>query len=46
MVTISEAPDAQTAVATVLGAANLGNVRTETFPAFSDSDMMSIIGKL
>jgi uncharacterized protein with GYD domain len=46
MVTIIEAPDAQTATAAVLAAARLGNVRTETFPAFSESDMMSIIGKL
>jgi len=46
MVTIGEAPDAQTAMAAVLAAASLGNIRTETFPAFSESDMTSIIGKL
>jgi uncharacterized protein with GYD domain len=46
MVTITEAPDAQTAMAAELAATSLGNIRTETFPAFSDSDMTSIIGKL
>jgi uncharacterized protein with GYD domain len=46
MVTISEAPDTQTATAAVLAAASLGNVRTQTFPAFSESDMTSIIEKL
>jgi len=46
MVTITEAPDAQTAVAAELAAASLGNIRTETFPAFSDGDMTSIVGKL
>jgi uncharacterized protein with GYD domain len=46
MVTISEAPDTQTAMASVLAAASSGNIHTETFPAFSDSDMTSIIGKL
>jgi uncharacterized protein with GYD domain len=46
MVTTIEAPDAQTATAAVLAATSVGNVRTETFPAFSESEMTSIIGKL
>jgi uncharacterized protein with GYD domain len=46
MVTITEAPDTQTAMAAELAAASLGNIRIETFPAFSDGDMTSIIGKV
>lgn len=46
MVTTIEAPDAQTATAALLAAVSSGNVRTETFPAFSEREMASIIGKL
>jgi uncharacterized protein with GYD domain len=46
MVTTIEAPDAQTATAALLAATSLGNIRTETFLAFSESEMTSIIQKL
>jgi uncharacterized protein with GYD domain len=46
MVTTIEAPDAQTAMASMLAATSLGNIRTETFPAFSEREMTSIFQKL
>jgi len=42
-VSIIEAPDAQTAMAAVLAIGSLGNVRTETLPAFSEREMTSIL---
>jgi len=45
-VTIVEAPDDMTATALALSLGKLGNVRTETLPAFSAADMKTIIGKL
>jgi len=43
LVTAIEAPDAQTAMASLLALAGLGNVRTETLPAFSEREMTSIL---
>jgi uncharacterized protein with GYD domain len=45
-VSIIEAPDAQTAMAAVLAIGSLGNVRTETLPAFSEREMTSILDKV
>ena len=41
---IVEAPDNTAAVALSLG--KLGNIRTQTLPAFSAADMNTIIGKM
>lgn len=41
-----EAPDAQTATAAMLVDCSFGNVRSITFPAFSESEMKSILQKL
>lgn len=46
LVATFEAPDAQTATAAMLADCSVGNVRTETFPAFSESEMTSILQKL
>jgi uncharacterized protein with GYD domain len=43
LVATFEAPDAQTATAAMLVDCGFGNVRTETFPAFSESEMTSIL---
>jgi uncharacterized protein with GYD domain len=45
-VTIIEAPDTATATALALSLGKLGNVRTQTLPAFSAADMETIIGKM
>jgi uncharacterized protein with GYD domain len=45
-VTIIEAPDDMTATALALSLGKLGNVRTQTLPAFSAADMQTIIGKM
>ena len=46
LVAAFEAPDAQTATAAMLADCSFGNVRTETFPAFSESEMTSILQKV
>lgn len=46
IVTTIQAPDEQTAMAALLAAASLGNVRTETLHAFDESEMQSILQKL
>jgi uncharacterized protein with GYD domain len=46
LVTIIEAPDAQTVMAALIAVAGLGNVRTETLPAFSEKEMSSILEKV
>ena len=46
IVAIFEAPDAQAATAAMLVDCSFGNVRTETFPAFSEREMMSILQRL
>jgi len=45
-VTILEAPDDMTATALALRLGKLGNVRTQTLPAFSAADMKKIIDKM
>jgi uncharacterized protein with GYD domain len=45
-VTILEAPDDMTATVLALSLGKLGNVRTQTLPAFSAADMKKIIGKV
>ena len=42
---ISEAPDAQTVTAAMLALASLGNVRTQTLPAFDSAQVKEIIAK-
>ena len=46
LVTTIEAPDAQTVMAALIAVAGLGNVRTETLPAFSEKEMSSILEKV
>ncbi|MGZ3638815.1 MAG: GYD domain-containing protein [Ktedonobacterales bacterium] len=46
IVATMEAPDEQTAMATLLAVSGLGNVRTETLRAFNESEMQSIIQKV
>jgi uncharacterized protein with GYD domain len=46
LVTIIEAADAQTVMAALIAVAGLGNVRTETLPAFSEKEMSSILEKV
>ena len=46
LVATIEAPDDQTAMAALLALSGLGNVRTETLPAFSETEMESIIQKM
>ena len=41
-----EAPDAQTAMAALIALGGVGNVRTETLPAFSEREMNSILEKV
>ena len=45
-VIIMEAADDETAVATMLGLASLGNVRTQTLRAFNPSEVKEIISKV
>ena len=46
IVTAIEAPDAQTAMASLIALAGVGNVRTETLPAFSEREMTAILEKV
>jgi uncharacterized protein with GYD domain len=46
VVTILEAPDAATVTALGLSAGALGNVRTQTLPAFSAAEMGTILSKM
>jgi uncharacterized protein with GYD domain len=46
IVTTIDAPDEQTAMAALLAVAGLGNVRTQTLRAFSESEMQSIIQRI
>jgi len=46
LVTILEAPDAQTASSVMLAIGALGNVRTLSMPAYTTNEMASIVGKL
>lgn len=41
-----DAPDDQTAMATLLAVGGLGNVRTETLHAFNETEMAAILQKL
>jgi len=41
-----EAPDAATVTAAILSLGALGNVRTQTLPAFSADEMKGILGKI
>ena len=41
-----EAPDAATVTAAMLSLGALGNVRTQTLPAFSGDEMKGILGKI
>jgi uncharacterized protein with GYD domain len=41
-----EAPDAETVTALHLSVGALGNVRTQTLPAFSADEMAGILGKM
>ncbi len=46
IVTVAEFPDEQTGMAELLALGSLGNVRTETLRAFSESEMEAIIKKI
>ena len=46
IVTIVDAPDAETATALLLGVGSLGNVRTQTLQGFSAEEINGIIAKL
>ena len=46
IVTIVDAPDAETATALLLGVGSLGNVRTHTLQGFSAEEINGIIAKL
>jgi uncharacterized protein with GYD domain len=43
LVTTIEAPDGETAMAALIALGGVGNVRTETLPAFSEREMTSIL---
>lgn len=43
---LTEAPDEQTATASLLRVGSLGNVRTETLRAFNEEEMKQIIEKV
>ena len=45
-ITIIEAQDVMTATAAALSLSKLGNVRTQTLPAFSATEMQTIISKM
>ena len=45
-VVISEAPDAETAAKIALATGSLGNVRTETFRAFTEEEFRKIVSEL
>ena len=44
-VLVMQAPDAQTVTAAMLALASLGNVRTQTLPAFDAAQVKDIIAK-
>ena len=46
IVTVIDAPDDATITALGLSAGSLGNVRTQTLRAFSETEMKAIIGKM
>ena len=46
IVTIVDAPDAETATALLLGVGSLGNVRTQTLQGFSAEQISGILSKL
>ena len=46
IVTVIDAPDAESVTALGLATGSLGNVRTQTLRAFNASEMTKIIGKL
>jgi uncharacterized protein with GYD domain len=46
IVAMIDAPDDQTAMATLLAVGGLGNVRTETLRAFDESEMSAILQKM
>lgn len=46
IVTMIDAPDDQTAMATLLAVGGLGNVRTETLRAFDEAEMSAILQKV
>jgi uncharacterized protein with GYD domain len=46
IVTTIEAPDDQTAMAALIAVGGLGNVRTETLRAFSETEMAAILQKV
>jgi uncharacterized protein with GYD domain len=46
MVSILEAPDLETVTALCLSVGKLGNVRTETLPAFDNAGMEAILKKV
>jgi uncharacterized protein with GYD domain len=46
MVSILEAPNAETVTAIGLSVGKLGNVRTETLPAFDNAGMEAILKKV
>jgi uncharacterized protein with GYD domain len=45
-VVVCEAPDEETATAALLHLGSLGNVRTQTAPAFGDAEMRKVLGLL
>ncbi len=46
IVIIAEAPDTQTIAALCASAGKLGNVRTETLPAFNETEAAAILKKI
>ncbi len=46
LVTVAEFPDEQTGMAQLLALGSLGNIRTETLRAFTESEMEAIIRKI
>ena len=46
VITILEAPDQATVTALALNLCGAGNVRTETFPAYSAAEMNKILSKI
>ncbi|MGN6171154.1 MAG: GYD domain-containing protein, partial [Solirubrobacteraceae bacterium] len=46
MVSVLDAPDAETLAAALLKLGSLGNVRTTTLRAFSDDEMRAVIAKV
>jgi uncharacterized protein with GYD domain len=46
MVCVADFPDEETGVAALLKAGSLGNIRSNTLPAFSADEMSSILAKV